>query len=89
MAESRTVVVIGGTSGIGRAIAERFAADGATVVVAGRDGRRGEETAQACLKGGAPAARRCPSSLSESTSRHVSSPEASSSPSSSRPWAQR
>lgn len=57
MAESRTVVVIGGTSGIGRAIAERFAADGATVVVAGRDGRRGEETAQACLKGGAPVTR--------------------------------
>ncbi|QDC00836.1 SDR family oxidoreductase [Mesorhizobium sp. 8] len=57
MAESRTVVVMGGTSGIGRAIAERFAADGATVVVAGRDGRRGEATAQACLKAGAPAAR--------------------------------
>jgi len=32
---SRTVVVIGGTSGIGAAVAQRFAADGAQVVAAG------------------------------------------------------
>jgi NAD(P)-dependent dehydrogenase (short-subunit alcohol dehydrogenase family) len=37
MADPRTVVVIGGTSGIGRVIAIRFAQDGARVVVAGRE----------------------------------------------------
>lgn len=57
MAEARTVVVIGGTSGIGRAIAERFAEDGANVVVAGRDRARGAEAAEACKAGGAADAR--------------------------------
>jgi len=56
MAEMRTVVVVGGTSGIGRAMAERFAEDGANIVVAGRDGSRGEEAARACKAAGAPAA---------------------------------
>jgi len=41
MADAMTAVVIGGTSGIGRAMAERFAADGYQVVVAGRDTARG------------------------------------------------
>ena len=53
MAETRTVVVIGGTSGIGRAMAERFAEDSANVVVAGRDKARGAEAAEACEAGGA------------------------------------
>lgn len=57
MAEVRTVVIIGGTSGIGRAIAERFAADQANVVVAGRDKARGAEAADACAALGAPRAR--------------------------------
>ena len=48
MAEARTAVVIGGTSGIGRAIALRFAEDGWQVVVAGRDQARGAAVADAC-----------------------------------------
>ncbi|RUU11731.1 SDR family NAD(P)-dependent oxidoreductase, partial [Mesorhizobium sp. USDA-HM6] len=43
MVDASTAVVIGGTSGIGRAIALRFAEDGYQVVVAGRDTVRGKE----------------------------------------------
>jgi NAD(P)-dependent dehydrogenase (short-subunit alcohol dehydrogenase family) len=58
MTDTRTAVVIGGTSGIGRAIALRFAEDGWTVVVAGRDRTRGSAVAEACsANAGAPAAR--------------------------------
>lgn len=46
-------LVIGGTSGIGRAIARRFAAEGHRVIVAGRDAVRGEEVAQECRAAGA------------------------------------
>jgi NAD(P)-dependent dehydrogenase (short-subunit alcohol dehydrogenase family) len=53
MAESRTVVIVGGTSGIGRAIALRFAEEGDQVVVAGRDVTRGNEAAIACTAAGA------------------------------------
>ena len=49
-------LVIGGTSGIGRAIALRFAAEGHRVLVAGRDAARGAAVAQDCLAAGAPAA---------------------------------
>lgn len=56
MAELRAAVVIGGTSGIGRAIALRFAEEGLRIVVAGRDGARGAEAARACEAGGAPSA---------------------------------
>ncbi|WP_245475957.1 SDR family oxidoreductase [Mesorhizobium sp. M7A.F.Ca.US.006.01.1.1] len=51
-----TAVVIGGTAGIGRAIALRFAGDGYQVVIAGRHAERGKKTAQACGIAGAPSA---------------------------------
>lgn len=41
--KDKTVLVTGATSGIGRAAALRFAGAGATVVVTGRDRRRGEQ----------------------------------------------
>jgi NAD(P)-dependent dehydrogenase (short-subunit alcohol dehydrogenase family) len=41
-------LVTGSTSGIGRAIALRFAAEGASVIVTGRDRARGEEVVRAC-----------------------------------------
>ncbi len=44
-AEPTTVLVTGGTSGIGRATARLFAARGATVIVTGRDESRGEKVA--------------------------------------------
>jgi NAD(P)-dependent dehydrogenase (short-subunit alcohol dehydrogenase family) len=45
--KDKTVLVTGGTSGIGRAAAERFAAAGAEVIVTGRDRERGEEVVEA------------------------------------------
>lgn len=57
MADPRTVVVVGGTAGIGRAIALRFAEEGWQAVVAGRDRARGPAAATACEAAGAPAAR--------------------------------
>lgn len=57
MADARTVVVVGGTAGIGRAIAQRFAKDGANIVVAGRGKAYGADAASACKAAGAPAAR--------------------------------
>lgn len=56
MAEARTAVVIGGTSGIGRAIALRFAEEGYRVGIAGRDGTRGVRVASECQAAGAPSA---------------------------------
>jgi NAD(P)-dependent dehydrogenase (short-subunit alcohol dehydrogenase family) len=40
--EDKTVLVTGGTSGIGEAIARAYAAAGADVVITGRDAQRGE-----------------------------------------------
>jgi NAD(P)-dependent dehydrogenase (short-subunit alcohol dehydrogenase family) len=68
MADMRAVVVLGGTSGIGRAIALRFAEDGWQVVVAGRDHARGAEAAADCEAAGAPAARFIVTDVTEVTS---------------------
>ncbi len=51
MSEAHRVIVIGGTSGIGRAIAERFAADGAQVLATGASPA---ETAAATASPAAP-----------------------------------
>ena len=45
--EGRVAVVTGGASGLGRASAERFAAEGADLVLADLNARAGEETAAA------------------------------------------
>ncbi|MGH4027921.1 SDR family NAD(P)-dependent oxidoreductase [Actinomycetota bacterium Odt1-20B] len=50
----RTALVTGGTSGIGRAVAARFAADGARVVVTGRHADTVELTAKELSASGAP-----------------------------------
>ena len=50
----KVVVVTGGASGIGRAVCELVAAEGATVVVADRDEALAEERAAALLELGAP-----------------------------------
>ncbi|MDZ7688089.1 MAG: SDR family NAD(P)-dependent oxidoreductase [Halobacteriales archaeon] len=41
-----TAIVTGGSQGIGRAIAERYVKEGATVVITDIDGTKGEETAE-------------------------------------------
>lgn len=46
MLDGKRILVTGGSSGLGRAMARRFAADGARVVVTGRSAERLAETAQ-------------------------------------------
>ena len=48
----RIVIVTGGTSGIGKASALKFASEGAVVVVTGRDFTRGKAVAEACSEAG-------------------------------------
>jgi NAD(P)-dependent dehydrogenase (short-subunit alcohol dehydrogenase family) len=49
---NKTVLVTGGTSGIGRAAAEQFAEAGADVVISGRDEARGKEIVDAITAAG-------------------------------------
>lgn len=55
MSAQQSVIVTGATSGIGRAIALRFAERGAAITISGRNAKRGEETALACINAGGDA----------------------------------
>jgi NAD(P)-dependent dehydrogenase (short-subunit alcohol dehydrogenase family) len=53
--KDKTVLVTGGTSGIGEAIARAYAAAGADVVITGRDDQRGRQIVDSLVKDGARA----------------------------------
>jgi NAD(P)-dependent dehydrogenase (short-subunit alcohol dehydrogenase family) len=53
--DGELALVTGSTSGIGVAIARRFASEGARVVVTGRDSERGAETVASIVSGGGTA----------------------------------
>ena len=47
----KTALITGGTAGLGRAMAERFLDEGASVVITGRDARLGAEAETALARG--------------------------------------
>lgn len=55
MANKKTILITGASSGIGRALAEAYAAPGVLLLLTGRNAVRTEETAAACRAKGAEA----------------------------------
>lgn len=53
--EGKTAIITGATSGMGKAISERFVKEGASVILSGRDETRGNELAKSLLHQGGKA----------------------------------
>ena len=53
--KGKTILLTGSTDGVGRYVAERLAADGASVIVHGRDRARGEAVVERIVKRGGKA----------------------------------